>query len=286
MASNYNIKGTNNFFTDFIIFNINDLELSKNLNTKGKWHTLYYITGGNGVLQIDFNEHIALKNKVFYIEKYKIINWLRLNNIEGVMVQFTDTFYNLIYTGNPKIKSDQTLLGDFPPFVKVELDEEEEWSSILKLLIQEYEKPSENSKEIICLSLKILMMFFRRKAFIKGKLMIADRKKQLLNEFRKILNNKFSELKTAKEFSQILNISPNYLNAICKDIYNKTVSEIIQERIMLEAKRLLSHTGLSISEISYKLGFKDNSYFGRYFKKVTGLPPEKFRVINYKTRNV
>ncbi|NJO89493.1 MAG: AraC family transcriptional regulator [Chloroflexia bacterium] len=108
----------------------------------------------------------------------------------------------------------------------------------------------------------------------------------MLNEFRKALNNKFSELKTSKEFAQLLNISPNYLNAICKDIYNKTVSEIIQERIMLEAKRLLSHTGLSVSEISYKLGFKDNSYFGRYFKKATGLPPEKFRVINYKVKNV
>jgi AraC-like DNA-binding protein len=103
---------------------------------------------------------------------------------------------------------------------------------------------------------------------------------------RKILNNKFSELKTSKEYAQRLNISPNYLNAICKDIFNKTVSQIIQERIMLEAKRLLSHTCLSISEISYKLGFNDNSYFGRYFKKITGLPPEKFRLINYKTQNI
>jgi len=79
----------------------------------------------------------------------------------------------------------------------------------------------------------------------------------------------------------MLNITPNYLNSLCKDIYNKTVTEVIQERIILESKRLLAHTGLTVSEISYKLGFKDNSYFGRYFKKVVGIPPEKFRTINY-----
>jgi hypothetical protein len=166
------------------------------------------------VLQVDFNEHIAVKYKVFYIEKYKITNWIKLNEIEGIMVQFTDTFYNLIYTGNPKIKSDHTLLDDFPPFVKLEPDEESEWNGLIGIIMKEYVRLSENSKEVICLSLKILMMFFRRKAFIKGKLMIKDRKKQLLNEFRKILNNKFSELKTAKEFAQLLNISPNYLNSI------------------------------------------------------------------------
>ncbi|NJO89492.1 MAG: hypothetical protein HC831_11495 [Chloroflexia bacterium] len=176
MANNYNITGANESFTDFRIFNISNIDLNKNIIAKGKWHTLLYITGGDGVLKIDFDEHIALKNKIFYIEKYRKTNWIKLNSIEGIMVQFTDAFYNLIYTGNPKIKSDQTLLGDFPPFVKLEPDEESEWIGLMNIIRKEYIRLGENSKEVICLSLKILMMFFRRKAFIKGKLMITDRK--------------------------------------------------------------------------------------------------------------
>jgi AraC-like DNA-binding protein len=63
------------------------------------------------------------------------------------------------------------------------------------------------------------------------------------------------------------------------EVLSKTTSEVVQERIILEAKRLLAHTGLNVSEISYKLGFKDNSYFGRYFKKAVGLSPDRYRRI-------
>ena len=197
------------------------------------------------------------------------------------MVQFTDLFYNLIYTGNPKIKSDQSLIGEFTPFIKIDDDNKNELKNVIDIMLKEYSCLKENSKEIICLSLKVMILMYRRNAYREENLFVADRKKQLLSDFRKLVNSKFMELKTPKEFAQMLNITPNYLNALCKDIYNKTVTELIQERIILESKRLLAHSGLSVSEISYKLGFKDNSYFGRYFKKVVGMPPEKFRTINY-----
>ena len=105
----------------------------------------------------------------------------------------------------------------------------------------------------------------------------SSQKKQLLNEFRKLVNNRFSSLRTTKDYARELNISPNYLNALCQEFFFKTVSEILQERVILEAKRMLMHTSLSISEIAYKLGFNDNSYFGRYFKKVVGMTPEKLQ---------
>jgi AraC-like DNA-binding protein len=58
----------------------------------------------------------------------------------------------------------------------------------------------------------------------------------------------------------------------------KSAGELIRQRVLLEAKRLLAHTKLSVSEISFKLGFEDNSYFGRFFKKYNGLTPERFRI--------
>ena len=266
---------------------MNNLVLKKEkMPIKGKWHTFIYVSDGSGVLLIDFDEHIAIKGKLFFIEKYKYLGWVKLDKLEGLMVQFTDSFYNHIYTGNTKIKSDQSLIGEFSPFIKIANDNENEWKEIISIILKEYSDLKENSKEIICLGLKILIMMYRRNAYSMGNLIIADRKKQLLSEFRKLVNNGFAELKTPKGFAQMLNISPNYLNAICKEIYNKTVSEIIQERVILEAKRLLAHTGLSVSEISYKLGFEDNSYFGRYFKKAVGMPPEKYRTITYNSLNI
>lgn len=279
MSDNYNETHISEILNDFKIHIINNIDIEFNKLAKRKWHTVFYVTGGNAVLQIDFDEHIALKNKVFLIEKYKIVNWEKQNKITGVMVQFTDSFYNLIYTGNPKIRSDQTLLGDFPPFIRIDREEEAEWNNITELILKEFLLMKENSKEIICLFLKIMVMMYRRKAFLNGRFVIADRKKQLLHEFRKLVNNRYHELKTPKEYASRLNISPNYLNAMCKEVFNKTVSELIQERLILEAKRLLAHTGLNVAEISDKLGFKDNSYFGRYFKKAVGLSPERYRRI-------
>lgn len=282
MPNNLVNNDKNYSLSEFNILSLNCLDVCKlNEIVKGKWHTLIYVTGGNGVLEIDFDEHLAIKNKFFFIEKFKTWNWIKLEKIEGVMVQFTDSFYNLIYTGNPKIKSDQSLVGELTPFVKIEEINENEWKNAFDIIMKEYSLLKENSKEIICLTLKVLILMYRRNAYAKGTLFVADRKKQLLSDFRKLVNNKFSELKTPKEFALRLNITPNYLNALCRDIYNKTVTEIIQERVILESKRLLAHSGLSVSEISYKLGFKDNSYFGRYFKKVVGMPPEKFRIMNY-----
>jgi AraC family transcriptional regulator, transcriptional activator of pobA len=82
-------------------------------------------------------------------------------------------------------------------------------------------------------------------------------------------------LKTPKGFALRLNISLNGHNALCKEVNNKTMSAIIQERIILEVKQLLDHSGLSVSEILYNLGFNNNSYLGRYFIKAEGIPPEK-----------
>jgi AraC family transcriptional regulator, transcriptional activator of pobA len=272
-----NISETN-LFSGFIIMNLNDIDEGRvNRAKQKKWNSFIWITGGNSVLQIDFDQYIALENRVFFIDKYKLWNWVSVNNLRGIMVQFTDSFYNHIYTGNPKLKSDQTLTGEIPPFIRIVTRDRIEWKFVFDLLFKEYTSAKNNSKEIICLTLKVLILLYRRNSMSGSRMFESDHKKQLLNDFRKIVNSRFNSLSTAKDYARELNITPNYLNALCQEFFYKTVSEIIQERIILEAKRMLMHTSLNISEIGYKLGFKDNSYFGRYFKKVVGMTPMKFR---------
>jgi AraC-like DNA-binding protein len=250
---------------------------------QGKWNSIIYITGGNGVLQIDFDEFIALGNRIFFIEKYKVWNLNKANNLRGYLVQFTDIFYNHIYTGNPKLKSDQTLIGEIPPFIRIHQHDKSEWRLVLDTLSYEYLSARTNSREIICLELKIMMLMYRRNSMFANNIFESRRKKQLLNEFKILVNNSFTSLRSTKDYAQDLNITPNYLNALCQEFYLKTVSEIIKERIILEAKRLLMHSSLSISEVAFKLGFKDNSYFGRYFKKETGMTPKNFKRLCFRS---
>lgn len=75
----------------------------------------------------------------------------------------------------------------------------------------------------------------------------------------------------------MLYITPNYLNGICKDMLGKSAGQVIRDRILLEAKRLLVNAEMNVEEIAAKLHFSDNSYFTKFFKKYTGLTPDAFR---------
>lgn len=278
MPNNHPDKESISLLSEFIIQELTGLARENEIvPLKEKYNSFILITGGDGILQIDFDEFIALENRVFFIEKYKIWSWNRINKVRGVLIQFTDSFYNHIYTGNPKIRSDQSLFGEIPPFITIRKVDKNEWKSICGFLFKEYSAARRNSREIICLALKVLMLMYRRNSQIRSVVFESRQKRELLNDFRKLVNNRFRTLRTAKDYAHELNITPNYLNALCQEYFYKTVTAIIQERVILEAKRLLMHSRLSISEIAYNLGFKDNSYFGRYFKKAAGMTPDTFR---------
>src|SRR5690606_27633371 len=99
----------------------------------------------------------------------------------------------------------------------------------------------------------------------------------LLRNFQKLIEKHYRELRLPKDYADLLFVTPNHLNALCKSVTGMQAGELIRNRILLEAKRLLVNQDLSIAEISNELNFNDNSYFTRFFKKQIGLTPEEFR---------
>ncbi|MDO7743140.1 MAG: helix-turn-helix domain-containing protein, partial [Pedobacter sp.] len=95
--------------------------------------------------------------------------------------------------------------------------------------------------------------------------------------FREILEQNFSKLKGPAEYAEKLNISAPYLNECIKNATGHPVSYHIQQRIILEAKRLLYHSGISVKEIANQLGYDDYPYFSRLFTKITGMSALAFR---------
>jgi len=106
----------------------------------------------------------------------------------------------------------------------------------------------------------------------------VDHKKK----FNDLVNLHYKELKTTSKYAEKLNINPSYLNTLVKEILDITAGQVIKNRIILKAERLLLHSSLSITEVSYKLGFNDNSHFGKYFKSVKGVSPNNFRIVQLK----
>lgn len=102
----------------------------------------------------------------------------------------------------------------------------------------------------------------------------------ITKEFKNLLEKHFKTVKTPADYSVQLHISTSYLNECVKATTGKSVSSHIQQRVMLEAKRLLYHSAKSVKEIAGGLGYDDYSYFTRLFTKVVGVSPIAFRDMN------
>ena len=95
--------------------------------------------------------------------------------------------------------------------------------------------------------------------------------------FRQLLEKHFREIHTVKEYAEMLHVSTRTLSHYVAQSAHLTPLQVINDRVVLEAKRQLQHSTLSIKEIGYQLGFDDPSYFVKFFKRMTGQMPKEFR---------
>ena len=101
--------------------------------------------------------------------------------------------------------------------------------------------------------------------------------RQLLRRFTTLIAEHYLQLHEVAPYAKLLNISTGHLTAIVKAQSGKTPIQHIHERLMVEAKRLLFHTGHSVKEIAFELGFEDDAYFNRFFKRLENLTPTEYR---------
>lgn len=180
------------------------------------------------------------------------------------------------------IKSD-TALHNVSPFISLKSENLSDLKQTFKELRTEYQSHQQSRKEILCLLLKVFVLKYIRNSSKKDLInRSVDHKKKLVDDFNDLVNLHYKELKTTSKYAEKLNINSSYLNTLVKEILDITAGQVIKNRIILEAERLLLHTSLSIIEISYELGFNDNSHFGKYFKSVRGVSPNNFRIVQLK----
>lgn len=105
----------------------------------------------------------------------------------------------------------------------------------------------------------------------------AGKSNPLVSKFIKLVDENFIKLNLPKDYAALLFVTPNYLNQISHRVLGKTAGEVIRDRKLLEAKRLLGNPGFNVSQIANNLNFTDPSHFSKFFKKHTGKSPEDFR---------
>lgn len=104
-----------------------------------------------------------------------------------------------------------------------------------------------------------------------------SRREELLMNFIDLLESHFREERAVNFYAERLFVTPKHLSAVLKEISGQTAGEWIDQRVILEAKLLLRTTGMNIQEISTALNFSNQSFFGKYFKHLTGISPREYR---------
>jgi len=99
----------------------------------------------------------------------------------------------------------------------------------------------------------------------------------LIRRLNELIEQHYKTLKTVNGYAELLFISPNYLNIICQRYFNMSAKKVVDQRVVLEAKRLLQGSSMSVKEIAFDLGFSEISHFSNFIKSKTGIAPRLYK---------
>lgn len=229
---------------------------------------------------VDFEPIKIEPYSLLFIDKDRVHQFDQLIKYEGQVLIFTEDFFCSSETDTKFLRS-SILFNDLTDQSTIKLNQKdfEKYTNICESITEELCLPDDNLKHVLLKNLvhNFLLLAEREKrkqGFMELK-KGADLDYTLL--FRDELETNYTKLKSVNDYAKIICISEKRLGQATSKVLGKSPKEIINDRILLEAKRLLVHTNLSIKEIGQDLGYEDPAYFVRYFKKNTATTPVEFR---------
>jgi YesN/AraC family two-component response regulator len=239
-------------------------------------HDFYYLLAlkkGKGNHEIDFRKYGISDYNVFFMRPGQVHKLLLKSGSRGYLMEFGSSFY---FSMHNLVSQFISKTSDSSRFVMPEKKFQKLYGTLTNIY-QEYLGRNDNYHHIIKAYLDIFFMELIRVADDRisapANLYLQEQFYAFLDLVTKHVSNK----KRSSDYASLMNLSPWQLNAIIKSSVGKTSSAVINEYIVLEAKRYLLATSQQINQIGARLGYEDVSYFIRFFRKQTGYTPDAFR---------
>jgi AraC family transcriptional activator of pobA len=255
-------------------------------------HTFYEILWtekGISKQTIDYKEYEVLPNSLFFISPNQVHQFEEWKPLKGGTILFTEDFFLLNHNNKDRLFELSFLDNLYTnPCINLSKSNFSEIKQTINLIAQE-QKRADKNQTITQSLLHILLAQVQRCIDIETEKPISKKYLILFKQFKTLLEKHFAENKTASFYAQRLHITAHHLNIITKEVAGKTASEVIRARSILEAKRLLTFTDKTVSEITEILNYTDSSYFAKIFKSETNLQPLVFKKQmseKYRTRKV
>jgi len=233
-----------------------------------------------GIHELDFTPYPIQKNSLHFISPEQVHVLRREKHVTGYVLSFTRDFFIEETIGSDFIDKVPFFNNPYaPPVAGInEAGLQKQLDEIISKIQHEYDSSHDDKTELLLPYLTIFLVIAKRiHALEKSSGQVSVVRSENTIQFKKLVEKNFRKHKSVADYAGMLNITSGHLNDTVQKDTGKTASEMIHERIVLEAKRLLYHSPKSVKEIAYELQYDDPSYFARFFKNQTQLTPEQFR---------
>lgn len=238
---------------------------------------LLWFTSDDNEVIIDGITHTFSCNEIVFLTQFHNLKITHINTVN--LLRFNRPFYcildhdsevgckGILYYGSAKVPIIQPM--------DMELDIlETAW----KMALLEFEMRDSLQLEMLQMMLKRILILctriYKSQAKFDG---LDSAQNDIIREFNYLVETHFKQKHTVAEYADLLFKSPKTVTNLFKKLGAKSPLQFIQERITLEARRLLWYTNKDVSQIAYELGFNDIQTFSRFFKKQQGLAPTEYR---------
>ncbi len=262
----------------FKIRSVADILNGKDLAQDLHRHDFFFILAlqnGKGNHEIDFTAYEVQNNSIFILRPGQVHQLSLKASCTGFLAEFDTAFYH----PKDKLANQRLIKAGNKNYCAFETERFKKLQDVLAYIFNEYSAKQNGYIEVIKANLDIFFIEFIRQSSNpndvskKGSTYSQER----FEEFIDLTSTHITTHKQVSQYADMMSLSSYQLNSITKETVGKSASELINEQIVLEAKRNLLATPNQVKDIADHLGYEDISYFIRFFKKHTGFSPEAFR---------
>ncbi|MGD9158229.1 MAG: helix-turn-helix domain-containing protein [Desulfobacteraceae bacterium] len=248
----------------------------------GKPHVLSYyditlITEGKGSFRLDELSFDIVPRKIFFTSPMQVRKWEIEKVPKGLVLIFEEEFLGAFFNDSefvPRLSYFNTICHE--PVLSLTAQDFTCFKTVLENIEEEIIKHDKKDNHILRALLYQALCWLNRQ-YLKSNSHSEPASGSYVFEFREIVNQNFKSHHSVGFYADKLHISAGHLNDVVKHHYGISAKNFIQNRVFLEAKRLLLYSSLSVSEIAWELNFQDDSYFVRAFKNKIGCTPHSYK---------
>jgi AraC family transcriptional regulator, transcriptional activator of pobA len=246
------------------------------------YYVLLLVLEGEGNLKADFSSYEFTANNLLCFAPYQPFLIDAKASFRGVAVNFHPDFF-CIHRHHTEVACNGILFNNIyqPPFHVMPAAKATELSQLVDAMKKEMVQPELAQYELLVSYLKIFLITASRSRLEQlpeeKRSSINNKEPFVLQQLKDAIEQHYRKKHSAGDYASLLNLSPKTLARITKTHFNKTLTRLIAERIIIEAKRELYLTSKPVKTIAWELGFDDEYYFSRFFKTHTDISPLLYR---------